>query len=41
MLFMRLQARGGTVTGTRKWELRATATGIWLRRDTGTLIMVN
>ncbi len=30
-----------TVTGTRKWELRTTATGIWLRRDAGTLIRVN
>jgi len=30
-----------TITGTRKWELRTTATGIWLRRDSGTLLRVN
>jgi hypothetical protein len=30
-----------TITGTRKWELRTTSTGIWLRRDTGALMLVN
>ena len=29
-----------TITGTRKWQLRTTATGIWLRRDTPALMMV-
>lgn len=30
-----------TITGTRNWELRTTATGLWLRRETGTAILVN
>jgi len=30
-----------TITGTRKWELRATATGLWLRRNSGSVMMFN
>lgn len=30
-----------TVTGTRNWELKTTATGLWLHRNTGTSILVN
>jgi len=30
-----------TITGARKWELRTTAAGIWLRHDSGTLIRIN
>lgn len=30
-----------TISGTHPWELKTTPTGIWLRRNTGTVFMLN
>ena len=36
----RLEVAGGTLVGSH-WELKTTATGLWLRRESGTAILIN